>query len=332
MGLTVMVLGSAQDGGVPQVGCDCPNCRRARDAGTVRWASGLAVWPDEVKERCQGSARDTGAARARGRLLLDAGPDLRSQLRRFGAVIDAVALTHLHMGHYLGILEFGREVCGRRGLPVWCSEAVAAVLETNSPWRELWCQGHVVYERFVPGEAFSPLPGLAVTAYEVPHRNELGDTVGFVVRSSGRAELEPAGAATGVRGAGGEGLLYLPDADRWEGWEPGLPELVGDVELAVLDGTFFDRDELARVTGREAGEVPHPPVTHTLELLGQLAAKVVFGHLNHTNPLLDPDSPATRLLAGHGAQVAREGQVFRLGGWPEALSGCEPSRGGGFDA
>ena len=326
MGLTVMVLGSAQDGGVPQVGCDCPNCGRARDAGSVRWASGLAVSPDEAPAWGQGAAPDAGAAHSAGRLLLDAGPDLRSQLRRFGAAVDAVLLTHLHMGHYTGILEFGREVCGRRGLPVWCSEAVAAVLEANSPWRELWRQGHVVYRRFAPGEVFWPLPGLAVTAYEVPHRNELGDTVGFVVRGTGRPEREPARAADGARRAGGKGLLYLPDADHWEGWEPGLRELVQEVELAVLDGTFYDRDELGRATGRDVDEVPHPPVTSTLGLLGELASKVVFGHLNHTNPLLDPESPAARRLAEHGAQVAREGQVFRLGGRADATPGRKRER------
>jgi pyrroloquinoline quinone biosynthesis protein B len=40
----VKVLGSAQDGGIPHLGCRCPNCRRARnDPKEARRIASLAV-------------------------------------------------------------------------------------------------------------------------------------------------------------------------------------------------------------------------------------------------------------------------------------------------
>ena len=295
--IQALVLGVAQDGGMPQVGCGCVNCRDALERGQAHAPAGLAV-----------SAWADGGQRLRA--LVDAGPELRAQLRRFGGPVDAVLLTHLHMGHYVGLLEFGREVAGRQGLPVWCSPAVAAVLEANSPWRELATQGHVVYRRFAIGAPFSPIAGLDVWPYSVPHRNELGDAVGFVLR--------PAGSGRG-------GLLYLPDADRWDTLNPSLPELVSGVEAALLDGTFFDAGELRALTGRELAEVPHPPVVETIRLLAAhgLASRVALIHLNHTNPLWRPGSEQRRWVEESGARVAGEGDSYEF----DASAGGAASRG-----
>jgi len=284
--IEVLVLGVAQDGGMPQIGCECANCRPALAEGLYHPPAGLAV-----------QLQDANGASLRA--LVDAGPELRTQLRRFPGRVDAVLLTHLHMGHYPGILEFGREVTGRQGLEIWCSPAVADVLETNSPWRELATQGHVVYRRFVPGQPFAPLPGLDVWAYRVPHRNEIGDTVGFVLR--------PAGVTRG-------GVLYLPDADQWEGMNPSLVDLVAGVDVALLDATFYDRAELSRITGRPPGEVPHPPAPGTVYALKSrgLANRVAFLHLNHTNPLWRADSEQHRWVTSQGARVAAEGDVYEL--------------------
>lgn len=280
----ILVLGVAQDGGMPQIGCECANCRQALSDGRSHPPVGLAV---TVHGR-EGDHR---------RVLVDAGPELRSQLRRHPGRVDAVLLTHLHMGHYPGILEFGREVAGRSGLDVWCSPAVAAILEANAPWRELASQGHVIYRRFAAGEAFSPVAGLAAWAYPVPHRNELGDTVGFVLR--------PAGNAKG-------GVLYMPDADRWEGMATPLVDLVTGVDAALLDATFYDRAELSRITGRPPGEVPHPPVPGTIHMLKSrgLAGRVSFLHLNHTNPLWRRGSEQRRFVEAQDARVAGEGDLY----------------------
>ncbi|NOR14702.1 MAG: hypothetical protein GQ544_03255, partial [Candidatus Aminicenantes bacterium] len=62
---SIKVLGTAQDGGMPQIGCDCPNCRRARrDPKHKRLIVSLALL-------------DYSADKA---YLVDASPDIRPQL------------------------------------------------------------------------------------------------------------------------------------------------------------------------------------------------------------------------------------------------------------
>jgi len=90
-------------------------------------------------------------------------------------------------------------------------------------------------------------------------------------------------------------ILYLPDIDRWT---IDIHALLRRCDLALLDGTFYARDELPR-----QHEVPHPPVEETLDLLSpEEAAKVRFIHLNHTNRLLDPDGPRA-LVAVQGERI-----------------------------
>ena len=51
--------------------------------------------------------------------------------------------------------------------------------------------------------------------------------------------------------------------------------------------------------GRNQDKVPHPPVSQTLEMLGSRAEgdpALHFIHLNHTNPLYDPNSEASAEL------------------------------------
>jgi pyrroloquinoline quinone biosynthesis protein B len=62
------------------------------------------------------------------------------------------------------------------------------------------------------------------------------------------------------------------------------------VDVAFLDATFFSADELP---GRNINEVPHPLVTETMMLFEnedvKTRNKIVFIHMNHTNPLLWDD-------------------------------------------
>jgi pyrroloquinoline quinone biosynthesis protein B len=119
--------------------------------------------------------------------------------------------------------------------------------------------------------------GIEVESVPVPHRDEYADTVGYFVYGPRRT------------------LLYLPDIDRWE---IDLPALLARCDLALLDGTFYRRGELPRQP-----DVPHPPMEETLDLLApEDAAKVRFIHLNHTNPVLDPDGPSA-LVAVQGEEI-----------------------------
>jgi pyrroloquinoline quinone biosynthesis protein B len=153
-------------------------------------------------------------------------------------------------------------------------------LAANGPWSLLVKDGNIDVRLLEPGRAV-PLPGgIRVTALLVPHRDEFTDTVGFLIDGP-RAKA-----------------IYVPDTDRWEKWGRSIRELVDEVDLAFLDGTFASASELP---GRSLAEIPHPLIPATRELLRGARARVWFIHLNHTNE---------ELLKGK--DVAREGMTFPL--------------------
>ncbi|MCK4571227.1 pyrroloquinoline quinone biosynthesis protein PqqB, partial [Candidatus Bipolaricaulota bacterium] len=97
--IEAIVLGTAQDGGIPHFGCDCSHCR--------------AAWNDDSKRRLVASLGiiDHGA---KAYWLVDASPDIREQLHLLVSSypsyrLAGVLLTHAHIGHYLGLAFLGRE-------------------------------------------------------------------------------------------------------------------------------------------------------------------------------------------------------------------------------
>ena len=84
--------------------------------------------------------------------------------------------------------------------------------------------------------------------------------------------------------------------------------MVGGCDIALLDGCFHDGGELP---GRPMAEVPHPLMTDTMERLEGVRTRVLFTHMNHTNPALD-DSPQRHALEARGFGVARDGMEFEL--------------------
>jgi pyrroloquinoline quinone biosynthesis protein B len=301
-----LVLGTAQDGGLPQIGCVRPCCTAARsDPQRRRLVAALLI-------------ADPGSGR---RWLIDATPDIGAQVERARghpaarsveatagpisapagvlsnrpALFDGVFLTHAHMGHVAGLLQFGREAYAARGLPVHGSARMLDWLQGNQPWSLLLSDGVLLPRVLVPGESVALTDRLTITALPVPHRDELTDTLAFLVRGPERS------------------LLYLPDVDAWDRWDTPLAALLAGVDVALIDGTFFSDGELP---GRSLAAIPHPFIEDTLARLAELPpglrAKLRFTHLNHSNPAADPDSEAARRVREAGAAVAIEGERFGL--------------------
>jgi pyrroloquinoline quinone biosynthesis protein B len=277
-GVEAIVLGIAQDGGVPHAGCRQTVCVEARrnPAGRRRVASlGLI---------------DHAAAK---RFIIDATPDFGEQIEALGGVPDGILLTHAHIGHYLGLAQLGKEVLGARGVPVYGTPSMARFLRGNRPWSRLVDDGHIAIREIVPGREVVLTPGLRVEAWRVPHRDEDSDTVAYLVRGPERS------------------LLWLPDIDKWEKWDRSIAQVLRDPRLtAFLDGTFFEAGE---IPGRSIADIPHPLVPETVARAGaRPQARTVFVHLNHTNRLLrDPE--AVRDLEQKGYAVAKEGDRHSLG-------------------
>ena len=286
------VLGTVQDGGLPHAGCTGTRGPAAqRDPDLRRHVASLAL------------VLPTGGEV----YLFDATPDLREQLHMLvdsdtgtlGKVdrhpVDGVFLTHAHIGHYLGLAFFGYEAIHSTRMPVFSSPRMAEFLRLNGPWSQLVELENI---ELVELDLDVPRPlgdGVSVTAVRAPHRDEYADTLGFIV----------AGAARRV--------LYLPDTDSWVAWETPFLELAAQIDVAVVDGTFYSTDELP---GRRVEEIGHPLITTSMDLLQDLVdtggIEVYFTHLNHSNPALDHDSLARRTLESRGFYVLEEGQRIAL--------------------
>jgi pyrroloquinoline quinone biosynthesis protein B len=89
--------------------------------------------------------------------------------------------------------------------------------------------------------------------------------------------------------------------------------VIADVDFAFLDATFYSGEELP---SRDLSEIPHPTVMETLDLLAampeSLRQRVIFTHMNHSNPLHDPTSEAFKTVSQLGYHVARVGDQFAL--------------------
>lgn len=216
--------------------------------------------------------------------LVDATPDFVAQEAGLAGSLEGVFLTHAHMGHYTGLMHLGREAWGASKVPVFAMPRMAEFLTTNGPWSQLVSLENIALKPLQDGVGVD-LGGLVVTPFVVPHRDEFSETVGYRVEGPNSS------------------LLWLPDIDKWSRWDTPVEEVVASVDVAYVDGTFYEDAELPN---RDMSEIPHPFVVESMERLGDQG--VVFMHLNHTNRLLrEPE-----LLDGTPHRVAIEGEVVPL--------------------
>ncbi|MBT8461262.1 MAG: MBL fold metallo-hydrolase [Gemmatimonadetes bacterium] len=282
-----VVLGSIQDGGLPQAGCYTERCDRARrdphyvaSLGIVNPDSGSAWLVDATPDLIRQMDLIPGSAFR----------DRAAQRRPF----DGILLTHAHIGHYLGLALLGREALGISRTPCYCSSRMAEFLATNGPWSLMVEEGRLDLRVLEPDTPTRLAEGLSVTGLVVPHRDEYSDTLGFVFEGPRRS------------------LLYLPDIDRWDEWDRRIEDVVAGVDMALLDATFYSAAELP---GRDQSEVPHPLIVDTIERLGELARSdrsIVLTHLNSSNPVLDSESPERKAVRAAGFEVARAGRSLAL--------------------
>lgn len=287
----VKILGTAQDGGLPQLGCFCPNCRKARvEAGFRRAIASLAIW--DLSER---------------RLfLVDVTPDIRLQLdlameipgaepTERSKIPDAVVLTHAHIGHYTGLIFFGYEAMSTERLPVYCSDRMASFLKNNGPWSQLVKLENITLHILPPEKDLVLTPRVSLRPFTVPHRDEFSDTLGLWIRGTQRS------------------LLYIPDIQNWPAWKRPITREVARADIALLDGTFFSSLELP---GRDLSKIGHPRILDSMQTLQTEAdrgrTRILFTHLNHSNPVVDPSSRARQQVKARGFAVAEDGMEFAL--------------------
>ena len=275
-----VVLGIAQDGGIPQAGCRKSCCTTGRHERVA--SLGLV---DPASHRWW---------------LIDATPDFPSQLGTMAAEAPAcslagIFLTHAHIGHYTGLMHLGREAMGAHAVPVWAMPRMRGFLAANGPWGQLVKLDNIELQPLAADSAIALGDSLSVTPFRVPHRDEYSETVGFRI--------------TGPRGS----VVYIPDIDKWERWDRRVEDQIAGAATAYLDGTFFDASELP---GRDMSEIPHPFIVESLARFALLPAatraRIRFIHVNHTNCAAIAGTAERKRVEASGCRVAAGGERVTL--------------------
>lgn len=273
--ISAILLGLAQDAGVPQIACQCDNCR------TIRAKSGWPVCMAIVDNK------------ARKFWMIDATPRFPEQInwlwqRYPGHQFCGIVLTHAHIGHYTGLMYLGREAMSTEALPVYASASMQAFLCNNGPWSALVELNNIELRNLDDNEQLILSGDIKITPVAVDHRAEFSNTFAMLISGRQRA------------------LFYCPDIDHWNNLN--LAEYLNAGDHALLDATFYSEDELP---GRDLREIPHPPVTQTLEFIKGQSFQTWLIHLNHSNPLWQ-SGRERKALRKHGVSIPDFGQVWAL--------------------
>jgi len=356
--VSVTLLGTAQDGGVPQAGCACPRCVSVHEGRSPElYPVSIGIIDEDERYHLVEASRTISR-----QLRVWAKSHPRTKLEVISP-IESVTLTHLHLGHIDGLGQFGREAMGRNSVHLYASEPVLSELAIRSSLGPFTPHTIVSVDpnhdndngngndndndndnnhdnndnnhdnndknhdnndndndndtsssekRQSTTEKKTTIPlgkGVTLEFHRVPHRDhEVGQTHAILIRGPTRS------------------LLFLPDHDTWTETlalhrAPSVREWLArlDVDIALLDGTFFDSREIGGLERRgvdavEAG-IPHPPISETLRLLGgrrgEVDPEVCFVHLNHTNPVIGGGIEREE-VERLGWQVGVQGQVWEL--------------------
>lgn len=281
MSLECILLGVAQDAGVPQAGCYCTTCANARANPANQHYTVCLGLIDRDRSACW---------------MIDATPDFKHQHAALmaaapGCEWQGIFLTHAHIGHYTGLIHLGKECMNARALPVHASARVCQFLCTNAPWSLLVRNNNIALIEIAPGQLCELGPGCSITALVVPHRDEFSDTVAYVIAGTQRS------------------LFYCPDIDRWEDWGTPVRELCSTHNVSLIDGCFYDSTELK---GRDMTLIPHPVIAHSMTVLNGLERDIRFVHLNHSNPVLTKTSAEYARVIAHGFGVGDQGDRWEL--------------------
>jgi pyrroloquinoline quinone biosynthesis protein B len=285
---SLIILGTTQDAGSPQIGCTKKCCASLFENGYSDRkivSLGLLI-PDKGKK-----------------YLIEATPDITSQAQLLSNALnsgsnelpDGIFVTHAHIGHYTGLMQLGKEAINAEKVPVYAMPKMKSFLEENGPWSQLVSDWNILLVGINDSSSVSLENGINITPMLVPHRDEFSETIGYKIQGPTKS------------------ALFIPDIDKWSKWLENIEQEISAVDYAFIDGTFFDSPE---INHRDISEIPHPFVVESMQLFEDLPLseknKIYFIHFNHTNPLLDSESSAFNKVEANGFHVAQMMDVFEL--------------------
>ena len=277
---TLVILGTTQDAGKPQIGCQKSCCQNLNNRFFV---ASLGISDTKNNKN----------------YIFDATPDITAQYQLLSEKtgiksIDGIFLTHAHSGHYTGLMYLGKEGMNASKIPVYAMPRLTNYLTKNGPWGQLVTLENINLNPLQSETSIRLDSSLIVIPIRVPHRDEYSETVGFKIIGAKKS------------------ALYIPDIDKWEIWEKDIIKEVNAVDYAFIDGTFFEDGEI----NRPIKDVPHPFISETVSIFKNeplsVKNKIYFIHLNHTNPAHNQESQQRIALEKQGFRFASLGAQFIL--------------------
>jgi pyrroloquinoline quinone biosynthesis protein B len=310
--MRIKVLGSAAGGGFPQWNCACPLCTGVRSGA--------------IKARPRTQTQAAISVDGSRWFLLNASPDLRQQVLSSAdfvppsgsrdSPITAVVLTSADTDAAMGLLHL-REF---QPLQIFSTIAVRRILtEENSLFRVLTRSHPPVKWETLPLDRLLPLippspadkkSGLFCKAVS------LNGTFPDYVSESLRNALSPEEAVIGLTLVSKEKkVFYAPNlpgvGDHWA-------RCVEESDLAFLDGTFWKDDELSSIQkgSKSARQMGHLPLWGDRGLLRHpfrpSKTRRVLVHINNTNPILNDESPESRIVRDANWEIAYDGMELAV--------------------
>src|SRR6187399_2754983 len=274
----IVVLGTTQDAGYPQIGCDKECCKKYWDKKIGKQkVSCLALFDPSTNQKW----------------IFDATPDLTEQLHDADKLqkgnLSGIFLTHAHIGHYTGLMYLGREALNAKEIPVYAMPRMYDYLKNNGPWSQLINLNNIKLQNLKSDSSIKLTDKISITPILVPHRDEFSETVGYSIKTENKT------------------VLFIPDIDKWQKWDRDIRQLAKSHDYLFIDG---------ELPGRNMSEVPHPFVQESMELFKGMFSnekqKIWFIHFNHTNPLIDKSSKEYKDVKSKGFNVAIEGSRITL--------------------
>ena len=280
--IIIHVLGTAQDGGYPHAGCTDNCCKD--------------IWDDPSQHRLPTSIAAIDQINKKF-YLFDITPNIKEQLNflnNYNCELAGIFITHAHIGHYLGLLDLGLEIMNTDNVPVYVMPRMKKFILNNQPMAQLIENNNIQIMDIESNQEIS-FDHLSVFPFEVPHRNELSETVGFKLLSTNKS------------------IIYLPDIDDWDSWDINLSAFIMDHDILFLDGTFYKKNEIKL---RDVSRIPHPEIVDTMSRLSNLSPKykkrIKFIHFNHTNDVIRKNTNAYKHVLDNGFSLSDENETFEL--------------------
>ena len=284
--IEIVILGIAQDAGIPHAGCQRTCCLDKWDNPELQKHAVSLGMIDHITKQFW---------------MIEATPDFKWQHQYLESLVSSeysfsgVFITHAHIGHYSGLIHLGKEVMGSSKVPVYVMPRMSKFLNENGPWDQLVSLGNIELYGLKEQEDIKLSDQVAIEPIIVPHRDEYSETVGFRITGPEKS------------------ILFIPDIDKWHIWDKDIKEEISKVDLAFLDGTFYANFEIPY---RDISLIPHPFVSETMELLDTMSSefkdKIYFIHFNHTNPIVSPDGIVRSAIEDKGYHCAEEKSIFGL--------------------